>query len=591
MKVAIINHPLSSPFAPPLSLPALYSYLRQYDIDVIQIDASIEAIHYYLSPENIAHHFTKSKEILKQGPSQIIIDTINERRIIHDMPISSALIDKTFKELVEIWSPEGFKFNREKYESELSVLNDALLLSSVQYFPNILSLGYYDPDLDMIVEENKNFFLNYYKNTLIHKLEAFQPDVIGISYGYFQQVFPGMALVRELRKCGIMTPIIAGGAYFSIICADVADDEMQTLPYSDVMPRLTSENIVAALVQPFGIRGEGEEPFLKLCQNLHDAESLKRVPNLVTKDEENMKLFFNRRTSPLKGKDLPALKLDGLPIKHKYISYLPVAPMLSSRGCYWNKCSFCDHATVIDDNYRELSLDTIIETLKTYKNEYGIGFAFFCDEVMSVSMLKNLSEELLKSDLQINFGTMARLEKGFLNLLETAAKAGCKFLSFGLESANPRIVSLMNKGYTHDIAREILHVCARNNIWTECHIIFGFPSEKPEEAMDTILFLRKNSNVISFIRVTPWMYNKSCKIGKNHEMYGLKPNSLEPISSDPRSYVITTGIQNAEAVEFVKKINNDSAYSTKCANIYFRSEEYFLSVKLSEMDATLTNPR
>ncbi|MBN1225555.1 MAG: B12-binding domain-containing radical SAM protein, partial [Deltaproteobacteria bacterium] len=54
MKIALIYPPIVDPTAPYLSVPSLTAYLRKNKVEVLPIDANIEACEFLLTPQYLA---------------------------------------------------------------------------------------------------------------------------------------------------------------------------------------------------------------------------------------------------------------------------------------------------------------------------------------------------------------------------------------------------------------------------------------------------------------------------------------------------------------------------------------------------------
>ena len=72
-------------------------------------------------------------------------------------------------------------------------------------------------------------------------------------------------------------------------------------------------------------------------------------------------------------------------------------------------------------------------------------------------------------------------------------------LFFGLESANDRILSVIDKGCDQETERTVLRHSSEAGIWNHLYLFFGFPTEERAEAEDTIRFTIENSEVESGI--------------------------------------------------------------------------------------------
>jgi hypothetical protein len=67
---------------------------------------------------------------------------------------------------------------------------------------------------------------------------------------------------------------------------------------------------------------------------------------------------------------------------------------------------------------------------------------------------------------------------------------------FGLESANKRVLSLMDKGIETEITKNIIDYCLGADIAVHMYVIVGFPSETREEALETLDFVISNKRYL-----------------------------------------------------------------------------------------------
>ena len=66
-------------------------------------------------------------------------------------------------------------------------------------------------------------------------------------------------------------------------------------------------------------------------------------------------------------------------------------------------------------------------------------------------------------------------------------------LFFGLESANDRILSIIDKGCNQATEKQVLGNSSRAGIWNHLYLFFGFPTEERSEAEETIRFTMDHS--------------------------------------------------------------------------------------------------
>ncbi|KKO00724.1 hypothetical protein LCGC14_0124980 [marine sediment metagenome] len=558
-----------------MSIIALKSYAQERDVTVVPIDANIDAIHYTLSPEKRLQFGEFALASLTNGLTGRGEPKITARRtIVPGEPpprLDSARAQVVLDQLESIWREDGFAMTKDGFKSELAILNDALIMASLRMYPhNITVWGGVPASTDLFRSQRYNPYLQYYQEDLVPSLIELSPDLIGISFSYMDQFFYVVSLVRTLRAAGLTTPVVIGGSGFTTICKAAGSDVEPTIPVDSgyriiavssmlgTLDPLAGGKMSSSEVITVGVQGEGEGPLGEICRRLAQGEPFLDVPSLVYIDPDKRAVIFNDRCAALPGDEIPKMDLAGLGIGKKYLSPIPMAPIIASRGCYWNKCTFCNLPHTLDSRYRVLPIDTVLATAESYVNEFGVELAFFCDEMMGPPRLRDLTDRLAQKDLSLPFFTMLHIEKGHLPVIGSAAKGGLKFVAFGLESACERVAAMMNKGYKLDVAKELLDECVRHGVRVQYFVMFGFPTETPAEADETLEYLASNHDKLWCIRATPWLLTPSSHIHSHPEEFGMVASPGKTITpDDSTSYTMTKGIDYRQAKEYVQQLRRD----------------------------------
>ena len=64
--------------------------------------------------------------------------------------------------------------------------------------------------------------------------------------------------------------------------------------------------------------------------------------------QQNKEIYTEKTTA------LPLPDFDGFPLDHYFVPER-IIPYLATRGCYWGRCTFCDHGQGYFDQYRGMS--------------------------------------------------------------------------------------------------------------------------------------------------------------------------------------------------------------------------------------------
>ena len=158
---------------------------------------------------------------------------------------------------------------------------------------------------------------------------------------------------------------------------------------------------------------EGESALIELVAALKAGRDLSRVPNLLYL--EGGQVVMNQ-THVEDVERLPCPDFDGLPLAD-YLTPAPVLPLYVGKGCYFNRCKFCDIPYINHISpkaYRLRSAETIVDNLHQLRHRFGCSHFEFIDEALPPRTLEHLADALENSgQTDFNFVGYARLEPAF----------------------------------------------------------------------------------------------------------------------------------------------------------------------------------
>ncbi len=201
--------------------------------------------------------------------------------------------------------------------------------------------------------------------------------------------------------------------------------------------------------------------------------------------------------------------------------------------------------------YRCGSVSDVIDEVK---NHAAAGFSNFAliDEMIPPVRLRRISEEILKHQLSINFYALAKPEKGFTrDILDLARKAGLRYLLWGVESGNQRVLDLMRKGTKVEVISSVLRDAHEAGIRNHCYIIAGFPGETRAEAFDTMKFLDDHRGCISQTHRGTFTLDEESPVAADSAAFGITRTwrRTESIVPRPLGYECPEGMSQDEAKE------------------------------------------
>jgi len=493
MKVALLFPPQWYPSQPYLALPTLKAHLESKGHEVDQFDLNIECYDVFLSKE----YLERCVEIIRRRLADPTRSTEDQevRPIYKDILSDVAFLESVLNEVEDaknVLRDENRFFQFETYSQAYTNLKIAMQLISYTHHPSRLDLdsffmqGNPEEHLSGIMSATedtvRNPFLLMFEQYLAPKIPWGDYGIVGLSIIHIGQVIPGLTLARQLRRCYPHLHIVVGGSVFNRH-ADLLDDKQQ----------LFKEFFHSLIVS------EGELPLDHLVSHIKENKPLQTVPNLIYLEGD--KVIRNPKTEALPYEEMVCPTFDQLPLE-KYLMPYPVLPYMSSRGCYWGKCTFCTHSFIYDSHYRKENEVRVAEELDHLSKKYKTKYFTFSDEAISPNAFNRMSKEILKRGVEMRSLGMLKFESGEKEspeLFDDVYRAGFLMLFFGLESANDRILSVIDKGCDQETERTVLRHSSQAGIWNHLYLFFGFPTEERAEAEDTIRFTIENSEVESGI--------------------------------------------------------------------------------------------
>ncbi|HCG73101.1 MAG TPA: B12-binding domain-containing radical SAM protein, partial [Nitrospina sp.] len=240
----------------------------------------------------------------------------------------------------------------------------------------------------------------------------------------------------------------------------------------------------------------------------------------------------------------------------KYFSPVKLVPYLGTRGCYWGKCTFCDHGAGYIDQFRAKHAEQIVDELEYLKNKLNTKHFMFTDESFPPALFLKLPPMMVERELDIYWTTLIRFESQLLEpeTWDMAHKAGCRSLYYGLESANERIIKLVKKDTDIEAAKINLEQAKRVGIWSHVMCFYGFPSETEAEAEDTRNFLIENQHRIPSVEMYFFVLYKNAPVmfAKDEYKIDVKVNPEHDLALD-YYYTPESGQTTEEAMRRYEK--------------------------------------
>ncbi len=518
-KVMLLFPPDWYPSEPYLSLPTLTAFLRRSGHAVVQKDLNVEMYDWFFSRDFLRNVFfervsAQQKRLKELSRVQRLSD--EEYALENSLrKCTQSYIDEVVKkvELAKSVIRSQEFYNADKLERALHIFHETTALITLAYYPAQICMPPKETDLTYkffisseVLAAVKDTQVNVYRDLFHHLLapaiEAVKPDVIGISIVMRQQLFSSMTFCSLIKEQYPHIHITIGGNTVTRL--------------RDVLPQ--TPNLFSLFDS--AVLFEGETALLQLVDSIGEGRDFSTIPNLIYRDARG--IHTSTATSAEEMSTLPPPDFDALPLR-KYFVPEPILPYLSTRGCYWGRCEFCDHGEGYTTGYRTKKIDRIIAEIQHLKNRYQTANFHFIDESYPPSLFKQLTRKLIEANVHISWTTHLRFEKSLLSdkVWEDAKESGCKFLHMGFESGSERVLKLMGKATTTEIIQKNLELSSRHGIWNHVMGFFGFPGETYKDAKLSMKFLEDNKEHVHSIGFGTFDLGKYTPVKKNAERFGV----------------------------------------------------------------------
>jgi radical SAM superfamily enzyme YgiQ (UPF0313 family) len=517
LPIALVNPPLANIIQPFVALAALQGQLRAHGFTNVRIwDTSQRIVRRQLTEDYLNETGAALDAYLaaalpaKQPATEV--EAIQRDHALAGREAARRSAPAITNAVAVLRDPARF-FNLTQYHSAMATVDDAFAAISARFFPQHLSRTTYAASLvedlqdehhvrTFVTDPDRCLWHGFFLADIIDEICNSQPRLIGISATFRDQFLPGVLLASLFKQRLPAAHIVIGGAFVSS-CRNYIAARPWFFDWFDSMSVY-----------------EGETPIVELAKALKRGDPLDDVPNL-----------YRRVDGEVRGpSSLSTERLEQLPAPD-YAGYEPddyLAPAWDviydpTRGCYWNRCTFCAVSlSTRRTASREREAVRIVDHMAMLCERHETDVITFGVDAIPVPLMRRVSEELIRRRLDIGWSSEFILDKKLTSdTIALFAEAGCLMLLFGLESANSRVLRLMKKGNLLDRSERIIRDCARSGIRVLLHLIVGFPSETAEEVERTVAFVEGLADAVDAYEINGFGLVDETPIWEMFEQLGI----------------------------------------------------------------------
>jgi radical SAM family protein len=502
MKAALIYPPTCDPTAPYLAVPTLTGWLRAHDVPVLPIDANLEGWEHLLNQASLSalgQRIERRLEPLERRSAlshadQLVYSQLWQARsdALHAPgAIASALA--TFRDPVRFYDAGA-------YESAVASVESAMRVVAAAHAPLSIDFVRYRTPFSLMNGDEiradagpeRNPFHDYFA-ALAERVVASGAGLVGLSVAFPGQIQPAFSLAYALRERAPDLYVTVGGPALTQMLLRVPEDAIERAlgPFSSA------------------VAYEGEYALLELIA------ALKR-------GDRPRGLIRGRTVEDMS--ELPGPDFEGLPLD-RYLTPELVLPYDPTRGCYYGACTFCHYglAEVGTARHRERPISQALDQLQALSAKHGNRIFYFSQDAFAPRIATQIAAGIRERGLGIRWATDMRPERSLSpERARELVEGGALSAALGVESAAPRVLSLIDKGIRVDDIERVIVNLSEAGMAIEAMCFSDFPTETYREALATVRLITRLEPHLSLFIMGQFDLTHGSLVAQKPGEFGIK---------------------------------------------------------------------
>ncbi len=529
MHTWLLYPPFADPTQPYLSLPYLKGCLQADGLDAHVVDLNIEAAHYLLGRDHwrrcskrIAERFVRLNARKQLSP----LARMEYLTLVEARPAARRLLAAKVLPAEILQDPVRF-YAAGSYRQARDLAEDALLCTSAAAFPfryhfnqaAHIAVPWGTGLLARYFRERQSPLDGFYRDRLCPGSHgSIRPgDVVGISLTFISQLPEAFYLAQFLRREIPGLFIVLGGSCLQQILQHAGQAAREwILSAVDAVCAFEGEACLPALLRvlndgPFS----GERPV--------EGAQLAQVPNLLFKSPQDGRIQAGpRHVTDLKAlgpPDYTDLDLDRYLAPERMLLFAP------TRGCYWNRCTFCDYGLnrAGDHGYREMAAEEAARQLGALSRQHAVTHFYISVDVMAPRFAEALGRALLAQNVDIRWSADFRIESYFTDQrCALLFQSGLRAAAFGVESGCDRVLKLMDKGNTAQTMRTVSARFHQAGIATAWMTFSDHPGEDEQAVLETVRLIDQSQSFVDLFILGRFGLTSGSEIAAQPQRFGIR---------------------------------------------------------------------
>jgi len=302
--------------------------------------------------------------------------------------------------------------------------------------------------------------------SLTRLLQEFEPDIAGFTVTNWD-FCESLRLAEQVRKIRADIVTIFGG------------------PQPSLCPHETMTSETVDIV----VRGEGEVTVVELVEALENRRTLSDVAGILFRNKSGEVIVNEPRSliSDLSTLPRPAYQLFNL--SDYAASGDRRLGIFSTRGCPYG-CIFCTGRAVMGRKIRCRPPEDVVREMQYWHETAGIThFCFNEDNLLGKqrhgeALLEKLDEAKLPVTYSLEVGVRADALSD--EICAKLKKTGCTIVAIGIESVDPEVLKLANKGETIETITHGIRAAKRAGLFVKGYFIVGLPGDSADKVRKAV---------------------------------------------------------------------------------------------------------
>lgn len=349
--------------------------------------------------------------------------------------------------------------------------------------------------------------------SVVQKLKAFSPNLIGISALFSSQVGCAFELSKAIKESFPNVHIVFGGIHAS-------------KKYQEILNTESSVDFI--------ITGEGDYAFTELIRKLESGEDVTTVPGLVWRENGTIRAnpkpaLVNMNELPLPAWHLMDMEMYmdiGMP-HNPFKKHRDFGCMMTSRGCP-EKCYFCSSAEFFGHGFRALTSENTKKMIQYAIEKFGMKELQIEDDTFTLNYVRviEVCEAIKDFGLRITLPNAIRADypkqhDKRLKMFKAMIEAGFEQVSMSVEHGDQEFLnSVIGKRLDLNEVVASIELAHEAGLLVHNNFMMGFPFETAELRQKTIDFaMSLKSDSFSVSLATPLPGTKMWKIVEDNKLF------------------------------------------------------------------------